>query len=105
MYLDSSEHMAVMLEAAAELDRDLRSRTNGRRAAVALPMLGGLRTSAAGALLGRDQDLANGRIEVGILLGAAKRTGPLLHRLQPANSMCIADDRGFPSRSGATLGS
>lgn len=54
-----------MLEAAAELDRDPKSRTTGRRAAIALLMLGGPRVSSAGALLGRDQDLANGRIEIG----------------------------------------
>ncbi|MGA7704194.1 MAG: tyrosine-type recombinase/integrase [Solirubrobacteraceae bacterium] len=65
VYLDSAEHIAVMLEAASELDRDSKSRTKGRRAAIALLMLGGPRASAAGALLGRDQDLANGRIEVG----------------------------------------
>ncbi len=65
VYLDSAEHIAVMLEAAGELDRDPKSRTTGRRAAIALLMLGGPRASAAGSLLGRDQDLANGRIEVG----------------------------------------
>ncbi len=65
VYLDSAEHIAVMLEAAGELDRDPKSRTTGRYAAIALLMLGGPRASAAGALLGRDQDLANGRIEVG----------------------------------------
>ena len=65
VYLDSAEHIAVMLEAAGELDRDPKSRTKGRRAAIALLMLSGPRASAAGSLLGRDQDLANGRIEVG----------------------------------------
>jgi integrase len=64
VYLDSAEHIAVMLEAAGELDRDAKSRTKGRRAAIALLMLGGPRASAAGALLGRDQDLANGRIDI-----------------------------------------
>jgi integrase len=65
VYLDSAEHIAVMLEAAGELDRDPKSRTKGRRAAIALLMLGGPRASSAGALIGRDQDLANGRIEIG----------------------------------------
>lgn len=65
VYLDSADHIAVMLEAAGQLDRDPKSRTTGRRAAIALLMLGGPRASSAGALLGRDQDLANGRIEVG----------------------------------------
>jgi integrase len=64
VYLDNAEHIAVMLEAAGELDRDPKSRTKGRRAAIALLMLGGPRASSAGALLGRDQDLANGRIAI-----------------------------------------
>jgi integrase len=64
VYLDSAKHITVMLEAAGELDRDSRSRTKGRRAAIALLMLGGPRASAAGALRGRDQDLANGRIDI-----------------------------------------
>jgi integrase len=66
VYLDSAEHIAVMLEAAGELDRDPKSRTKGRRAAIALLMLGGPRASSAGALIGRDQDLANGRIEIAV---------------------------------------
>jgi integrase len=65
VYLDSAEHIAVMLEAAGDPDCDPQSRTTGRRAAIAVLMLGGPRASAAGALLGRDQNLANGRIEVG----------------------------------------
>lgn len=64
IYLDSAEHIQVMLEAAGELDRDPNSRTTGRRAAIALLMLGGPRASSAGALTGRDQDLANGRIQI-----------------------------------------
>ncbi len=83
VYLDSAEHIAVMLEAAADLDErdgdvvtihDPRGRcytqrrhnqTTGRKAAIAVLMLGGPRVSAGGALLERDLDLANGRIAVG----------------------------------------
>jgi integrase len=82
VYLDSSEHIAVLLEAAAELDErdqvvtihDPRGRTytqlrhnqtTGRRAAVGILVLGGPRASAGGALLERDVDLANGRFDVG----------------------------------------
>jgi integrase len=65
VYLDSVEHILVMLEAAGELDRDPTSRTTGRRAAIALLMLGGPRATAGGALLERDVDLANGRFMVG----------------------------------------
>ena len=39
--------------------------TNGRRAALAVLLLGGGRVSATGAMLWRDVDLANGRFEVG----------------------------------------
>ena len=64
VYLDSAEHIEVMLEAAGELDRDPASRTKGRHAAIALLMLGGPRASASGALLERDVDLDNGRFLV-----------------------------------------
>jgi integrase len=64
VYLDSAEHIQVLLEAADELDRDAASRTTGRRAAIALLMLGGPRATAGGALLERDVDLANGRFMV-----------------------------------------
>jgi integrase len=82
VYLDSAEHVAVLLEAAADLDsrdqvvivKDRRGRTytqrrhnqtTGRRAAIAILLLGGPRVSAGGALLERDLDLANGRFDVG----------------------------------------
>jgi integrase len=82
VHLDSAEHIAMLLEAAAALDAgdrvvevlDRRGRTyeqhqplqtTGRRAAIAVLLLGGLRASATGALLWRDVDLANGRFEVG----------------------------------------
>jgi integrase len=83
VYLDSAEHIAVMLEAASDLDErdsqlvtvhDPRGRTytqrrhnqtTGRKAAIAVLLLGGPRVSAGGALLERDLDLANGRLNVG----------------------------------------
>jgi integrase len=82
VHLDSAEHIAVLLEAAAELDAgervvevlDRRGRTykkrqrlqtTGRRAAIAVLLLGGPRASAGGALIFRDIDLANGRFEIG----------------------------------------
>jgi integrase len=82
VYLDSAEHVAVMLEAAGDLDErdgqlitvhDPRGRTytqrrhnqtTGRKAAIAVLMLAGPRAAAGGALLERDLDLANGRISV-----------------------------------------
>lgn len=64
VYLDSAEHIQVMLEAADHLDHDPTARTKGRRAAIALLMLGGPRAAASGSLLERDVDLANGRFLV-----------------------------------------
>ena len=82
VHLDSAEQIAILLEAAGQLDRgeavidvtDRRGRswtqrhptyTTGRRAALATLLLGGGRASATGAMLWRDVDLANGRFEVG----------------------------------------
>ena len=82
VHLDSAEQIALLLEAAGQLDRgeavidvtDRRGRswtqrhpayTAGRRAALATLLLGGGRASATGAMLWRDVDLANGRFEVG----------------------------------------
>jgi integrase len=82
VHLDSAEQIAILLEAAGELDRGEhvvevtdrhgRSwtqrpaiRTTGRRAAINTLLLGGGRASATGAMLWRDVDLANGRFEVG----------------------------------------
>jgi integrase len=82
VHLDSAEEIAVLLEAAGELDRgesviEVRGRrgrtwtqrlplqTTGRRAAIATLLLGGGRASATGAMLWRDVDLAKGRFEVG----------------------------------------
>jgi integrase len=82
VHLDSAEQIAILLEAAAELDRgeaaiDVADRngrtwtqrhpvqTIGRRAAIATLLLGGGRASATGAMVWRDVDLANGRFEVG----------------------------------------
>jgi integrase len=82
VHLDSAEQIAILLEAAGELDRgeaviDVADRhgrtwtqrhpakTTGRRAAIATLLLGGGRASATGAMVWRDVDLANGRFEVG----------------------------------------
>src|SRR5581483_1376845 len=74
--------IAILLEAAGQLDRgevvievmDRTGRawkqrpaiqTTGRRAALAVLLLGGGRVSATGGMRWRDVDLANGRFEVG----------------------------------------
>jgi integrase len=82
VHLDSAEQIAILLEAAGQLDRgdvviEVMDRTGrawkqrpaiqtaGRRAALAVLLLGGGRVSATGGMLWRDVDLANGRFEVG----------------------------------------
>lgn len=67
MHLDSAEHIAAMLEAATDLQRNPSGgrRTVGRRALVATLIFAGLRASEACDLLWRDVDLAAGRIAVG----------------------------------------
>jgi integrase len=82
VHLDSAEQIAILLEAAGELDRgeaviDVMDRggrpwtqrhpilTTGQRAAIATLLLGGGRASATGAMLWREVDLANGRFVVG----------------------------------------
>ena len=82
VHLDSAEQIAILLEAAGDLDRgdnviEVQDRhgktwtqrpaiqTTGRRAAFATLLLGGGRASATGAMLWRDINLANGRFEVG----------------------------------------
>ena len=82
VHLDSAEQIAILLEAAGELDRgeavitvaDRNGRTwtqrhpvqtTGRRAAIATLLLGGGRASATGRDARRDVDLANGRFVVG----------------------------------------
>jgi integrase len=81
VHLDSAEQIAILLEAAGDLDRRQRDRGPGSPrqdldpatgapddrpgAAFATLLLGGGRASATGAMLWRDINLANGRFEVG----------------------------------------
>ena len=82
VHLDSAEQIAILLEAAGDLDRgdnviEVQDRhgktwtqrpalqTTGRRAAFATLLLGGGRASATGGMLWRDVNLANARFEVG----------------------------------------
>lgn len=65
VHLDATEHLEAMLQAAADLDGRPGARTGGRRAALAVMLLAGLRAEEVGALLWRDVDLASGRLYVG----------------------------------------
>jgi integrase len=65
VHLDSAEHIAVLVEAAAELDARKTARTSGRRALVATLVFAGPRVTQACELPWRDVNLAAGRITVG----------------------------------------
>lgn len=65
VHLDSAEHLAVMLDAASDLDNAKGSQTSGRRAAIATLLFAGLRAEEASALQWRDVNLADGRLYVG----------------------------------------
>ena len=64
-YLDSATHIEVLLEAAAQLDRDPRYRSREREAIVATLIFAGPRAHEINWMLERDIDLANGRIFIG----------------------------------------
>jgi integrase len=65
-FLDRADHIALLLEAAQELDRKARGRDpRNRHALLATLAFSGLRISEALALRWREVDLANGRIRVG----------------------------------------
>lgn len=76
VHLDTAEQMIALLDAATALDaagqaHDARGRrngtgqTSGRRACLAVLLFAGLRAEEVGALLWRNVDLANGRLNVG----------------------------------------
>lgn len=65
VYLDSAAHIEVLLEAAAQLDRDSRYRCSDREAIVATLIFAGPRAHEVNWMLERDIDLANGRIFIG----------------------------------------
>jgi integrase len=65
VHLDSAEQIEALLDAASELDRELRSKLSERRAIIATLVLAGPRAIEVDALRWRDVDLANSRITVG----------------------------------------
>jgi integrase len=65
VHLDSAEQIEALLDAAEELDRDLRFSLTERRAIVATFVFAGPRALEVGHMLWRDVDLASGRLFVG----------------------------------------
>jgi len=65
VHLDTAEQIEAMLDAAEEMDRDLRFTLSERRVIVATFVLAGPRALEVGHMLWRDVDLANGRLYVG----------------------------------------
>jgi integrase len=65
VHLDSAEQIEAILDAAEELDGDLRFSLTERRVIVATFIFSGPRDIEIGHMLWRDVDLANGRIMVG----------------------------------------
>jgi integrase len=65
VYLDSATHIEVLLEAAAQLDRESRYHCSEREAIIATLIFAGPRAHEVNWMLERDIDLANGRIFIG----------------------------------------
>lgn len=65
VHLDTAEQIEALIDAAEEMDRDLRFTLTERRVIVATFVLAGPRALEVGYMLWRDVDLANGRLFVG----------------------------------------
>lgn len=108
VHLDTAAQIEALLDAAAELDRDLKFRCCDRQAIIATLVLAGPRAHELCHLLWRDIDLANGRI----LIGRSKtqaglreiRMLPILRDILAAHKANAyrsePDDLVFPSGTG-----
>jgi integrase len=65
VHLDTAEQIEALLDAAEELDHDLRFHCSERQAIIATFIFAGPRALEVGCMLWRNVDLANGRIYVG----------------------------------------
>lgn len=108
VHLDTVEQIQALLDAAGELDRDIRRPTRDRRAIIATLILAGPRAHELCNLLWRDVDLANGRIHIGrSKTQAGLREIPLLPLLRDELAAHKAgsyragpDDPVFPTGTG-----
>ncbi len=111
VWLDSAEHIAALLDAAGELDREARAdRQVPRRAILATLTLAGLRIGELVELRWRDVDLAAGRLTVrASKTDAGMRHIDLLPALRDelatlkANVRPASSERVFPTREGGPL--
>ncbi len=65
IHLDSTAQIQALLDAAGQMDRDPSHKATDRRASIAALVLAGPRAHEHNAIVWRDVDLANGRIEIG----------------------------------------
>jgi integrase len=108
VHLDAAEQIQALLDAAGELDRDIRRPTRDRRAIIATLILAGPRAHELCNLRWRDVDLANGRIHIGrSKTQAGLREIPLLPLLRDElaahkakSYRAGADDPVFPTGTG-----
>jgi integrase len=111
VWLDSAEHIAALLDAAGELDREARvDRQVPRKAILATLTFAGLRIGELVDLRWRDVDLAAGRITVReSKTDAGARTIDLLPILRDelatlkAGVMPSSSERVFPTQAGGAL--
>jgi integrase len=109
VYLDTSEQIEALLDAALQLDREPLFRCADRRAIVSTLVLCGPRAHELCQLLWRDVDLANGCILIGrskTQAGLREIAMPLILRDDLAAHKARAnrsgpDDLVFPTRTGA----
>ena len=108
VHLDTAEQIIALLDAAGDLDRARRWRTNDRRAIIATLIFAGPRAHELCHMLWRDVDLANGRLHIGrsktqaglreITLLPVLRDELAAHKAGAYR--CGADDLVFPTGTG-----
>jgi integrase len=97
VHLDTAEQIEALLDAAEEMDRDLRFTLSERRVIVATFVLAGPRALEVGHMLWRDVDLANGRLYVG---RSKTQAGLREIRMLPILRDLLADYKAKAYRSG-----
>lgn len=97
VHLDTAEQIEALLDAAEEMDRDLRLTLTERRVIVATFVFAGPRALEVGHMLWRDVDLANGRL----FIGRSKTQAGLREiKMLPVLRDILAADKASAYRSG-----